>query len=49
MSTDDLAIAFAMRCDDQKLSHDAGVEAAEKLADEIMETADDRPYSEPAQ
>jgi len=43
---DDLAIAFAMRCDTQGLSHDEGVAAAEKLADEIMEAADDRPYTQ---
>jgi hypothetical protein len=41
---DDLAIAFAMRCDDQKVSHDAGMKAAERLADEIMKVADDRLY-----
>lgn len=42
MNIDDLAIAFAMRCDDQKLSHEEGVKAAEKLADEIAEVAEDR-------
>ena len=40
---DDLAIAFAMRCDAEGLTHDEGVEAAERLADEILGVAEERP------
>lgn len=42
---DDLAIAFAMRCDDQALTYEQGVEAAEKLAEEIAEAAEDRQFN----
>jgi hypothetical protein len=39
---DDLAIAFAMRCDDNGLTYEAGVEAADRLTDEILQAAEDR-------
>lgn len=39
---DDLAIAFAMRCDQQVLTYEAGVRAAEELAEEIARAAEDR-------
>lgn len=42
MVRDDLAIAFAMRCDEQGLTYEAGIEAAELLADELEEAAIDR-------
>lgn len=40
---DDLAVAFAMRCDEQGLSREQGIEAAERLAQEIEDVAEDRP------
>lgn len=40
---DDLTIAFAMRCDDQGLSYEEGIEAAARLAEEIEFAAADRP------
>jgi hypothetical protein len=39
---DDLAIAFAMRCDEQGLTYEAGVRAAADLVDEIEQAAEDR-------
>lgn len=43
MSTvDDLVIAFAMRCDDQGMTYEAGVRAAEELADALAYAAEDR-------
>ena len=39
---DDLAIAFAMRCDEQGLTYEAGVRAAEDLMTEIEQVAEDR-------
>lgn len=39
---DDLTVAFAMRCDDRGLTYEQGVEAAEALAEEIVEAAEDR-------
>jgi hypothetical protein len=41
---DDLAIAFAIRCDENSLTVAEGIEAAEKLADELMGIAEDRAY-----
>jgi hypothetical protein len=39
---DDLTIAFAMRCDERGLTYEAGVRAAEDLADELASAAEDR-------
>lgn len=39
---DDLAVAFAMRCDQQDLTYEAGLRAAEQLIDELREAAEDR-------
>jgi ribosomal protein S7 len=38
----ELAIAFAMQCDMSGLTYEQGLEAAERLADEIMAAAEDR-------
>ena len=49
---DALAIAFAMRCDEQGLTYEAGVRVAKTLAEEIESVAEDRqgiaPSEEPA-
>ena len=42
MSLDDLAIAFAMRCDERALTYEAGLRAADELADELAQVAQDR-------
>lgn len=39
---DELAVAFAMRCDVQGLTYEAGLRAARELADEVEEAAEDR-------
>jgi hypothetical protein len=41
---DDLAIAFAERCDREGLTYEHGVAKAEELADEIVQVAEDRTY-----
>lgn len=43
---DDLAVAFAMRCDQEGMSHEEGLEAAEALNEEIMLVAEDRPQAD---
>jgi hypothetical protein len=42
---DDLAIAFAERCDLQGLTYEHGIAAAEELADELVGVAEDRTYA----
>lgn len=39
---DDLAVAFAMRCDEQGLSYEAGLRLAEEISDELIAAAEDR-------
>jgi hypothetical protein len=39
---DDLTVAFAMHCDQQSLTYEAGIRAAERLADELYAAAEDR-------
>lgn len=39
---DDLAIAFAMRCDQQDLTYEAGLRAAQDLSEELTTAAEDR-------
>lgn len=39
---DDLAIAFAMRCDERGLTYEAGIRAARDLAAELEQAAEDR-------
>lgn len=46
MSTvSNLAIAFAMTCDQQGLTYEAGLEAAERLCDEISAAAESRDFA----
>lgn len=47
MIVDDLVIAFAMRCDEQGLTYEQGVEAAEELAARLEEVAEERLTGEP--
>lgn len=42
---DDLAIAFAMHCDDNNLDYEQGLQAAENLADELFMAAEGREYA----
>lgn len=42
---DDLAIAFAMRCDERGLTFEQGVKAAAELAEQIETVAEDRDYA----
>jgi hypothetical protein len=39
---DELVIAFAMLCDEQGLTYEGGLRAAEDLADELLRAAEDR-------
>lgn len=39
---DDLAVAFAMRCDEQGLTFEAGIRAALDLAADLEQAAEDR-------
>jgi hypothetical protein len=39
---DDLAVAFAMRCDEQGLTYEAGIQAALDLAADLEQVAEDR-------
>lgn len=39
---DELVIAFAMRCDQQGLTYEQGLRAAEDLAEQLQEAAEDR-------
>lgn len=43
---DDLVIAFAMRCDEQGLSYEAGLELAEQIAEELNDAAESRTYAD---
>jgi hypothetical protein len=46
---DDLVIAFVMRCDEQAMTYEQGLDAAERLAGEIEAAAEDRAaYTEAA-
>lgn len=42
MMYDELTIAFAMRMDDQAMTYEQGLLAAEALADEFVQAAEDR-------
>lgn len=42
---DDLAVAFAMRCDTQGLTYEQGVEAARELADDLEFAAEERKFN----
>lgn len=46
---DDLTVAFAMRCDELVLTYEAGVEYAQRLADELEQAAEDRASYVPPQ